>query len=64
MDSSGMGSWCSSPQTPTLFIHPPRLVELATSGLTVTTLSVTSGSSRDMAVIIRPKVCWVAMLPV
>ena len=36
----------ASDQTPLLLIQPPRFVELATSGLAVTTRSATSGAAR------------------
>ena len=63
VDSSGIGSFSASFQTPTRFIQPPRLVELATSGLTVATRSATSGSSRSVAVSISPNACWEDMFP-
>ena len=48
---------------PTLLSHPPRLVELATSGLTVTTRSATSGASRTRSAKKRPNACWVDSWP-
>ncbi len=46
-------------QMPTLLIQPPRLVDDATSGLTVTTRSATEGASRARASKKRPSVCCV-----
>ena len=46
-----------------LLIHPPRLVELATSGLTVTTRSATSGASCTRSTKKRPNACCVDSLP-
>ncbi len=48
---------------PTWLIQPPRLVEEATSGLTVTTRSATSGASRARSTKKRPNACWVETLP-
>ena len=50
-------------QIPDLLIQPPRFVELATSGLTVTTRSATSGASCTRSTKKRPKACWVDSLP-
>ena len=51
-------------QMPALLIQPPRLVEVPTSGLTVTTRSATSGASRVRSTKKRPNACWVLALPV
>ena len=48
---------------PFSLIQPPRLVELATSGLTVTMRLASSGNSRAMEVRILPKICCVERLP-
>ena len=50
-------------QMPDLLIQPPRLVELATSGLTVTTRSATSGASCTRSTKKRPNACCVDSLP-
>src|SRR5215210_7833209 len=50
-------------QIPDLLIQPPRLVELATSGLTVTTRSATSGASCTRSTKKRPNACCVDSLP-
>src|SRR5215216_5500102 len=50
-------------QMPALLIQPPRLVELATSGLTVTTRSATSGASCTRSTKKRPKACCVDSFP-
>ena len=50
-------------QMPDLLIQPPRFVELATSGLTVTTRSATSGASCTRSTKKRPKACWVDSCP-
>ena len=44
---------------PTRLIQPPRLVEDATSGLTVTTRCATWGAACARSVKKRPNVCWV-----
>src|SRR5215216_5842144 len=48
---------------PALLIQPPRLVDVPTSGETVTTRSATSGASRARSTKKRPKACWVDSLP-
>ena len=50
-------------QIPDLLIQPPRFVELATSGLTVTTRSATSGASCTRSTKKRPNACWVDSWP-
>ena len=55
--SSGIGWPSFLAHTPTLLIQPPRLVELATSGVTVTMRSATFGMLRPISVRISPKVC-------
>ena len=50
-------------QTLTRLIHPPKFVELATSGLTVTIRRERSGSSREIVVQIRPRIFCVDSLP-
>ena len=51
-------------QMPALLIQPPRLVDVPTSGLTVTTRSATSGASRARSTKKRPNACWVDAVPV
>ncbi len=46
-------------QMPALLIQPPRLVEVPTSGETVTTRPATSGASRTRSTKKRPNACWV-----
>src|SRR5262249_51838774 len=51
-------------QTPTLLIQPPRFVDDATSGLTVTMRSATAGTDRAMSASRRPNCCCVESEPV
>src|SRR3954463_12562305 len=51
-------------QMPILLIQPPRLVDVPTSGETVTTRSATSGASRARSTKKRPNACWVDSRPV
>src|SRR5215213_2295929 len=46
-------------QMPALLIQPPRLVDVPTSGETVTTRSATSGASRTRSTKKRPNACCV-----
>ena len=55
-NQSGLSSMC---HMPTRLIQPPRLVDDATSGLTVTTRAATSGATRDRSSRNRPSACWV-----
>ena len=48
---------------PAWLIQPPRLVEEATSGLTVTTCSTTSGAAWPRSTKKRPNDCWVEVSP-
>ncbi len=48
---------------PTLLIQPPRLVEVPTSGETVTARAATSGASRSRSTQKRPNACWVDSRP-
>ncbi len=48
---------------PDLLIQPPRLVEVPTSGDTVTTRAATSGASRSRSTQKRPNACWVDARP-
>ena len=50
-------------QTPARLIQPPRLVEEATSGLTVTTCAATSGAAWARSTKNRPNACWVDSAP-
>ncbi len=50
-------------QIPALLIQPPRLVEVPTSGDTVTTRAATSGASRSRSTQKRPNACWVDSRP-
>ncbi len=50
-------------QTPTRLIQPPRLVDEATSGLTVTTRFAISGAPWARSTKKRPKACWVEAVP-
>jgi hypothetical protein len=49
--------------TPERLIQPPRLVEEATSGLTVTTRAATSGAAWARSTKKRPNACWVDARP-
>jgi hypothetical protein len=44
-------------------IQPPRFVDDATSGLTVTTCAATSGASRARSTKKRPNACCVDVVP-
>ena len=61
--SSGSCSGSLLFQTPDLLIQPPSPVELATSGLTVTTRSATSGRFRARSVSTNPYIWRLEMLP-
>ena len=50
-------------QTPARLIHPPRFVEEATSGETVTTRAAASGAAWARSTKKRPKACWVEADP-
>ena len=50
-------------QIPTWLIHPPRFVDDATSGLTVTTRAATSGALCERSTKNRPNSCWVEARP-
>ena len=50
-------------QTPTRLIQPPRFVDDATSGLTVTTCSATSGAAWARSTKKRPNACCVEAFP-
>ena len=61
--SSGNSSWGRLAHTPARLIQPPRLVELATSGLMVTTRSWRCSVLLESSVRTRPNICWVDMRP-
>ena len=50
-------------QIPARLIQPPRLVDEATSGLTVTMRAATSGASCERSTSTRPSACWVETRP-
>ena len=63
MSSANQSIRSPGAQMPALLIQPPRLVEVPTSGETVTTRSATSGASRTRSTKKRPNACWVDSSP-